>query len=183
MSLFRAGLLDGLRVALTGPGDRALAEGLRALGAAIEPPEGAGRAAPHALIVDHAGEQPAGDTDGLRGWLDELWVPIERVVAGAMIPGGEPGKVVLVAPAPRAGSHAQAAGAAIVNLARTLSVEWARYRITVTAITPSDQTSAAELADLAAYLLSPGGDYFSGCRFELGAIRADRGGPGPARAR
>ncbi len=178
MSLFRAGLLDGVRVIVTGRDGGGLPEALRGLGANVgslgQGSETGGPPAPHALVIDHAAELPALGGEGLRGLLDTLWVPIEQVVAGAIIPGGEPGKVVLIAPPPGAGTYAVAAAAAIVNLARTLSVEWARHGITVTALTPADHTSAPELADLVAYLLSRGGDYFSGCRFELGAVRADQ---------
>ncbi len=178
MSLFRAGLLDGVRVTVAGHQGGPLPESLRALGASVEAigegRKGGGAGAPHALVVDHATALPGDASDGLRELLDALWVPIEQIAAGAMIPSGEPGKVVLIAPPPGVGIHAVAAAAGIVNLARTLSVEWARHRITVTALTPADHTSAAQLADLVAYLLSPGGDYFSGCRFELGAIPADQ---------
>jgi len=59
---------------------------------------------------------------------------------------------------------------ALENLARTLSVEWARHAITVTAIAPGAATSDEEVAGLVAFLLSPAGDYYSGCRFELGAV-------------
>ncbi|MBV9807120.1 MAG: hypothetical protein JO286_08060, partial [Solirubrobacterales bacterium] len=51
------------------------------------------------------------------------------------IPGGA-GKVLLIAPRSRAGSFAAAARAALENLARTLSVEWARYGATAVAVAP-----------------------------------------------
>jgi NAD(P)-dependent dehydrogenase (short-subunit alcohol dehydrogenase family) len=57
--------------------------------------------------------------------------------------------------------------AALENLARTLSVEWARYGITAVALWPGADTTDAELAELACFLISPAGGYFSGCRFEL----------------
>ena len=85
-----------------------------------------------------------------------------------MIPAQRPGKVVLIAPRPDAGAFAQASRAALENLARTLSVEWARYGITATAITPGCATTAEQLAELVCFLVSPAGDYFSGCRFSLG---------------
>ena len=65
---------------------------------------------------------------------------------------------------------AEAARAALENLARTLSAEWARYGITVTAIAPGRSTTDDEVASLVAFLTSVAGDYYSGCRFELGAI-------------
>ena len=67
------------------------------------------------------------------------------------------------------GACAGALGAALENLARTLSVEWARYGIRTTAVLPGDGASDEELATLVAYLASPAGDYFSGCAFTPGA--------------
>ena len=49
------------------------------------------------------------------------------VATGALIPAGA-GKCVLIAPRPDRGPFAGAARAALENLARTLSVEWARLR-------------------------------------------------------
>ena len=66
--------------------------------------------------------------------------------------------------------YARAARAALENLARTLSVEWARHEITAVALWPGQHTTDAEVAELACFLLSPAGGYFSGCRFELGAV-------------
>ena len=62
--------------------------------------------------------------------------------------------------------------AGLENLARTLSVEWARYGITAVAITPGTSTTDAELAELVCFLASPAGGYFSGCRFDLGSVPA-----------
>jgi NAD(P)-dependent dehydrogenase (short-subunit alcohol dehydrogenase family) len=59
--------------------------------------------------------------------------------------------------------------AGVENLARTLSVEWARHAVTVTAITPGTSTDESQLATVVAFLLSRAGDYFSGCRLDLGA--------------
>ena len=81
-----------------------------------------------------------------------------------------PGRVLLIAPEPDAGPHAEAARAALENLARTLSVEWARYGITAVAITPGAGTSDVEVAELVCFLLSEAGGYFSGCRFALGTV-------------
>jgi hypothetical protein len=36
-------------------------------------------------------------------------------------------------------------------------------------IAPGDATSDEELAELVCFLVSPAGDYLSGCRLELGA--------------
>jgi NAD(P)-dependent dehydrogenase (short-subunit alcohol dehydrogenase family) len=82
----------------------------------------------------------------------------------------EGGKIVMIAPRAGAGDFAEAAAAALENLARTLSVEWARHGITATALAPGAETTDAELAELVSFLVSPAGDYFSGCRFDLGRL-------------
>ena len=60
--------------------------------------------------------------------------------------------------------------AALENLARTLSVEWARYAITTVTIAPGSKTTEGELSELVCFLVSPGGEYLSGCLLELGAV-------------
>jgi NAD(P)-dependent dehydrogenase (short-subunit alcohol dehydrogenase family) len=113
--------------------------------------------------------RPAFAADGMAPALDRAWVTIRAVATTAFIAGERGGKVVLVAPAPDAADpSAQGARAAAENLARTLSIEWARYGIRTVAITPGADTSDAQLGALAAYLASPAGDYFSGCRLALG---------------
>jgi NAD(P)-dependent dehydrogenase (short-subunit alcohol dehydrogenase family) len=77
------------------------------------------------------------------------------------------GRIVYLAPAPDTGEHAPAACAGLENLARTLSVEWARYGITTVTIAPGAGTGAGEVATLVAYLASPAGAYFSGCLLDL----------------
>ena len=64
-------------------------------------------------------------------------------------------------------AHAEAARAGLENLARTLSIEWARLGIRPVAIHPGTETPAGEVAELAAFLASPAGAYYSGCRFDL----------------
>ncbi|HVE67771.1 MAG TPA: hypothetical protein VNB64_04245, partial [Solirubrobacteraceae bacterium] len=64
--------------------------------------------------------------------------------------------------------HAEAARAGLENLARTLSIEWARHNVRIVAVHPGTHTSAGEVAALTAFLASPAGEYYSGCRFSLG---------------
>ena len=65
------------------------------------------------------------------------------------------------------------AGTTVENLARTLSVEWARFSVRPVAILPGTAGSPAEVAELVAFLASPAGECYSGCAFELGSA-----GPG-----
>ena len=125
------------------------------------------------LVIDAAGRFAAAPQDGLaplRAAADDAWVAARAAATAVMIdsPGG--GKIVLLAPAPDAGPHAEATRAALENMARTLSIEWARYDIRVTAIHPGANTSPGDVAALVAYLASPAGDYFSGCVLALGNV-------------
>ena len=185
---FAAGLLSDRRVAIAGHGGAA-AEArtqLLALGAevqalpadALADEEGAAgwareRTPLHALVVDAGAEFGSGGADALRATMETAWRAIRAIATGALIEHEMPGRLLLVAPRPDAGRHAPAVRAALENLARTLSVEWARYGITAVALWPGAATTDAELAELACYLVSPAGGYFSGCRFELGAVRAE----------
>jgi NAD(P)-dependent dehydrogenase (short-subunit alcohol dehydrogenase family) len=168
--VLRKGVLDGVAMVVAGSGDlgAAVRERASALGAVV-----ADRG------VDPAGgEEPfAGDADVLvfdgseagdvRAALDGAWLSIRPVATAAMIERGG-GRIVLLAPRP---GDAVAAGirAGLENLARTLSVEWARFAVRPVAILPGSATSSAEVAELAAFLASPAGEYYSGCAFELGA--------------
>ena len=109
-----------------------------------------------------------GGAGALLGALETMWETVASVANASMIAPGRGGKVVLIAPENGAGDHADAARAAIENLARTLSTEWARYRITTTALTPRAGTRESDLAMLVAFVVSEAGDYYSGARFELG---------------
>lgn len=145
--MLRAGLLDGVTVALAGaPAAGARARELGAAVAALEPaPDVEVARAPDVLVC------ATGDVDTA---FDAV-----RGVAGAWIAAGRGGKGVLVAPRddePQRAAHE--------NLARTLSVEWARFGITTTAILPG---SDEDVAALVAFLASPAGDYYSGCAFTL----------------
>lgn len=181
MTLLREDLLSGATIAIAGAVDAVVRRRLEQLGAQLEVFEGgldedaadawAGeRRALRAVVYDAAPAFGEGSTDGLLAALERGWIPIRAVVNGALIPAGTGGKVVLLAPLGTAGLHAEAARSALENVARTLSVEWARYGITVTAIAPGPATTEEEIAELVAFVLSPAGDYFSGCRFEMGAV-------------
>jgi hypothetical protein len=105
---------------------------------------------------------------GPRDVLDGAWLAL-RPEARAMIDAEAGGKLLLVAPPP-SDAAAEAARAGLENLARTLSVEWARYGIRTAALLPGAATEPEEVAELAAFLASQAGDYYSGCRFDLGSV-------------
>lgn len=171
--VLRDGVLDGMAVVVAGAGELGVAVRERASGLGATVVERA---------VDPAGdEQPfAGEADALvfdgseagdvRAALDGAWLSIRPVATAAMIERGG-GRILLIAPRP---GDATAAGirAGLENLARTLSVEWARFQVRPVAILPGAATWAAEVAELAAFLASPAGEYYSGCAFELGAVTA-----------
>jgi NAD(P)-dependent dehydrogenase (short-subunit alcohol dehydrogenase family) len=125
------------------------------------------------LVLDGAGVFAAADGGrvGLRVCLESAWSVTRALVNAAFIPGGEGGRIVYIAPPPRAGAHADAARAGLENLARTLSVEWARHGITAVTIAPGDASSPSQLAALTAYLASEAGAYFSGCLLDLAGRR------------
>jgi citronellol/citronellal dehydrogenase len=137
--------------------DRSVGEAL-AHGAAIE-----------MLIVDGGGIFAAAGAgrEGLRICLEAAWGTTRAVASAAFIPDGRGGRIVYLAPAPDAGPHASAARAGLENLARTLSIEWARHGVTTVAIGPGEATAPGELAALCAYLASKAGAYFSGCLLDL----------------
>lgn len=102
------------------------------------------------------GERSGGRKRGGRGEHD-----------GSCEHGGRGGRIVYLAPAPSAGERSDAVRAGLENLARTLSIEWARHRITTVTIALGDTTTPGEAAALTAYLASPAGAYFSGCQLDL----------------
>jgi hypothetical protein len=127
------------------------------------------------LVVDGLAMFASG---GLRGCLDGAWDATRAVVNLAFLPA-EPTpstrRIVYLAPSGLAsggenlsGEQRDAARAGLENLARTLSVEWARHGIAVVTIAIGDTTTTAdEVAALCAYLASPAGAYFSGCLLDL----------------
>jgi NAD(P)-dependent dehydrogenase (short-subunit alcohol dehydrogenase family) len=156
VSVLRGDLLAGCEVAVAG--DRAIAPALEDLGARLRD---VADSPLQALVFD---ARPAFAAGGLSAALDECWTAVSAV-APALIERPGPGKLVFVAPA--VGMHAAAARAGLENLARTLSIEWARFGITTCAIWPGPDTRSEDLDELTAFLLSPAGEYFSGCRVEL----------------
>ena len=104
---------------------------------------------------------------GPRDVLDGAWLalrPGRRRVDRGRAPRRH---LLLLAPAP-GDAGAEAARAGLENLARTLSIEWARHGIRPVAILPGAATEPEEVAELAAFLASPAGDYYSGCHFRMG---------------
>jgi hypothetical protein len=175
----RPGLLDGQTIALAAGGQPAIASRVEELGAEVHEAEAlsfddetaaawAREHAPLNALVLAVPDEAAGEHPDRA--LEPGWALLRAVAAETLIPSEQGGKLLLLAPRPGAGTHAEAVRAAVENLARTLSVEWARHAVTVTAIAPGDGTGEHEVADLVAYLLSPAGDYFSGGRLLLGAI-------------
>lgn len=171
--VLRSGVLNGRTVVLA-PGDSAgLGRSLAGLGASVE-----------ALAVARGfgeDEERVGEWARSRSPVDALvydardpdsdseraWAAVREVAVGALIPAEGPGKVVLVGPRPDAGPDAEPLRAALENLARTLSVEWARYGVTVVMVAPGTRSSDEEMADLVCFLCSPAGEYLSGCRLEM----------------
>jgi citronellol/citronellal dehydrogenase len=169
------------------------------------------------LLVNNAGGQflsPAEDITpkgfrtvvGLN--LEGTWLMTHAVATRAMIPARS-GKVVSITLSPHHGlpgmAHSSAARAAVENLMRVLSIEWARYGIRLNAIaagafgTDTFQAKypkpfvddaaeavplgrvgrAEELAWLVAYLASPAGDYVSGTVLTIDGARDDHEGRWP----
>jgi NAD(P)-dependent dehydrogenase (short-subunit alcohol dehydrogenase family) len=183
LQLLRPGLLEGRSVATAGPARADLVEALGALGGAVRAldadlaDEAATEAVARALgpvdalVVDAAAlfAAPGGAANEiapLRAAADLSW-SAARAVANAAWIEGDGGMLVLVAPRPGDGAHAEAARDALENMARTLSIEWSRYGIRITAVTPGTATADADVTAVVAYLVSPAGDYFSGCRLDL----------------
>ena len=168
-------------------------------------------------LVNNAGGQfmsPAEDISAkgfrtvVRLNLEGTWLMTHAVATKAMIPGGRGGKVISVTLSPHHGlpgmAHSSAARAAVENMMRVLSIEWARFDIKLTAIASGHfETDAiqkypepiragvartvplqrmgrpVEQAWLVAYLASPAGDYYSGAIFTIDGARDNWFGPWP----
>jgi citronellol/citronellal dehydrogenase len=152
------------------------------------------------LLVNNAGGQflapaetitPKGFRAVVRLNLEGAWLMTHTVATKAMIPRGG-GKVVSITLSPHSGlpgmAHSSAARAAVENLMRVLSIEWARYGLLLNAVAagyigtdtfatkyPERFVDAAagnvplgrvgrpeEIASLVAHLASPAGDYTTG---------------------
>jgi citronellol/citronellal dehydrogenase len=167
-------------------------------------------------LVNNAGGQymtpaeditPKGFRTVVRLNLEGTWLMTHAVATRAMIPAGG-GRIVNVTLSPHHGLpgmvHSSAARAAVENMTRALSIEWARFGIRVTAIaTGHFETDALskypepvrrgvaatvplqrlgrpeEQAWLVAYLASPAGDYYSGAIITLDGARDNWLGPWP----
>jgi NAD(P)-dependent dehydrogenase (short-subunit alcohol dehydrogenase family) len=191
LDVLRPGVLEGLTICVVGDA-AAERERAAALGARVVTIDGdladedavavaVGALGPiDVLVVDAASEfaEAGGGMPGLRRAVDDGWNVVRAVVNARWIREGDDeeaaasragGKVVFLAPIADAGEHANAVGAALENAARTLSVEWARFGVRITAIRPRAGAAADERAELVAFLASPAGDYFTGCSFYPGA--------------
>jgi NAD(P)-dependent dehydrogenase (short-subunit alcohol dehydrogenase family) len=176
LDVLRPGVLDGVRLCLAGGGAavgaRAAALGAEvlALDADLDDEDAVGAAAGalgriDVLVVDGDGPFAAagGGMAGLRAAVDGGWNAVRAVVNAGWTGDGAPGgKVVLLAPGAAEDTFATAAGAALENTARTLSIEWSRFGVRVVAVRAGDPDQRAELV---AFLASPAGDYFTGCSF------------------
>ena len=94
------------------------------------------------VLVNNAGGQfltpaeditPKGFRTVIRLNVEGTWLMSHAVATKAMIPGGRGGKIVNVTLSPHNGmpgmAHSSAARAAVENLTRVLSIEWARFGI------------------------------------------------------
>jgi len=170
------------------------------------------------LLLNNAGGQymiaaeditPKGFRTVMRLNVEGTWLMTHAVATKAMIPEERGGKIVNVTLSPHHGlpamAHSSAARAAVENLTRVLSIEWARFNIKLTAIAPGHFATDTlmtkypkpvvegvagtvplgrlgrpeEFAWLVAYIASQGGDYFSGAILTLDGARDNWFGPWP----
>jgi NAD(P)-dependent dehydrogenase (short-subunit alcohol dehydrogenase family) len=153
VQIFRQNLLDGRSIALAGPMPEQVATLLTTLGAQIDSNQPVDVLVCAATPPKDLADEPL---------LEQEWAAIQALATEVFIPA-QAGRIILIAPREDTG----VLKAALENLARTLSVEWARHGITTTAIAPGKNSSDDELADVVAYLCSEAGAYFSGCRLDM----------------
>jgi citronellol/citronellal dehydrogenase len=167
------------------------------------------------LLVNNAGGQfltpaeditPKGFRTVIRLNVEGTWLMTHAVATKAMIRGGRDGsprggKIVNVTLSPHHGlpgmAHSSAARAAVENLTRVLSIEWARFGIRLNALAAGPFATETlmtkypkpvvegvagtvplqrlgteeEFAWLVAYLASPAGDYLSGAILTIDGAR------------
>ncbi len=172
------------------------------------------------LLVNNAGGQflspaeaitPKGFRTVIELNVEGTWLMTHAAATKAFIPQNG-GKVISVTLSPHNGMpgmvHSGAARAAVENMMRTLSVEWARFNVklcalaagqfkTETLLTKYPQVvvdnlehsiplqragEPEEMAWLVAYLASPAGDFFSGAVLTLDGARDNWVGPWPPEA-
>ena len=187
--LLKPGLLQGSSIAVAGADPlgahaAATSAALRELGAIVQvvaiDPHGddesveaafAEVAEPlHALVWDAAGAFAAAAADPLRAALDGAWLATRAAVNARFVPAAAGGLIVYLRRRPPGAAGAAAARAGLENLARICSIEWARLAIRPVALLPGAASTPDQVAALAAYLVSPAGAYYSGCRLELGSV-------------
>ncbi|MCW2959404.1 MAG: hypothetical protein JWP18_2207 [Solirubrobacterales bacterium] len=171
-------------------------------------------------LVNNAGGQymtpaegitPKGFRTVMRLNVEGTWLMTHAVATKAMIPAGQ-GKVVSVTLSPHHGlpgmAHSSAARAAVENLMRVLSIEWARFGIRLNAVAagftgtdtfvtkyPQSVVDAAgatvplqrlarpeEIAWTVVQLASPAGDYTSGSVLTVDGARDNYMGAWPPAA-
>jgi hypothetical protein len=138
LAVLRRRLLEGVGITVSGSVATRITERLSELGATTG-----------SDVLIH------GAASGGQEALDQAWDAIREHRAPL---------IVLLAPPPGGADH-EAARAGLENLARTLSIEWARRNIrTVTILQGADPHATAELV---AFLASKAGAYFDGCAFTL----------------
>jgi NAD(P)-dependent dehydrogenase (short-subunit alcohol dehydrogenase family) len=125
--------------------------------------------------ADAENSRTQGATAALEECLQVAWTVTRSVFNLAFASAQHGGRIIYLAPLSDAGVHSEPALAGLENLSRTLSIEWARHRVTAVTIAPGPSTTAAEVSALAAYLASPAGDYFSGCLLDLRGEKGVRG--------
>src|SRR5215211_2619816 len=162
------------------------------------------------LLVNNAGGQyltpaeditPKGFRTVIRLNVEGTWLMTHAVATRAMMPDARGGKILNVTLSPHHGlpgmAHSSAARAAVENLTRVLSIEWARFGIRLTALAAGQSATETlrtkypkavvesvagtvplgrlgteeEFAWLVAYLASPAGDYFSGAILTIDGAR------------
>lgn len=163
------------------------------------------------LLINNAGGQfmapaeeitPKGFRTVMRLNVEGTWLMTHAVATKAMIPAGS-GKVVSITLSPHNGlpgmAHSSAARAAVENLMRVLSIEWARHGIRLNAIAAGQFATdtlltkypepivaslaetiplgrlgeAEEIAWTVAHLASPAGDFVSGTVLTIDGARDD----------